>query len=89
MRYSAIDKTTKRHVSTRTEPVPENVIWAFLPRITCHDCPGKLYTPGPDTTVGNFELHLKNKVHREKVNTRISLPNNVISHLLESEEGQS
>jgi len=43
----------------------------YLPRIRCHDCPGKLYTPGPEMTVGNFEVHLKNRQHRERVDGRV------------------
>lgn len=45
--------------------------WMYLPRIRCHDCPGKLYTPGPAMTVENFEVHLKNKAHRERVQARL------------------
>ena len=44
----------------------------YLPRIRCHDCPGKLYSPGPETTVGNFEVHLKNRQHRERVDGRVA-----------------
>lgn len=51
--------------------VPPGVSFFYLPRIRCHDCIGKLYTPGPDLTVGNFEVHLKNKLHREKVQARV------------------
>lgn len=54
------------------QPVPANADWVWLPRIRCHDCPGKLYTPGPDETINNFEVHLKNKVHREKVDRRVA-----------------
>ncbi|CAG8508356.1 19879_t:CDS:2, partial [Racocetra fulgida] len=39
-------------------------------RIKCFDCPGKLYQPGPDLTLGNFEIHLKNKSHRIAVEKR-------------------
>ncbi|KAG9048408.1 SWI/SNF chromatin-remodeling complex subunit [Tulasnella sp. UAMH 9824] len=41
-------------------------------RIMCYDCFGKMYTPGPDETLLNFEVHLKNRQHRENVNARIS-----------------
>lgn len=72
MRYSAVSTTTELPLTT---PQPgqstDNVKWMFLPRIRCLDCPGKLYTPGPDTTVGNFEVHLKNRHHRERVDARI------------------
>ncbi|OBZ66973.1 hypothetical protein A0H81_13301 [Grifola frondosa] len=43
-------------------------------RIKCVDCPGKLYTPGPGETLSNFEVHLKNRQHRAKVNSRIGAP---------------
>lgn len=40
-------------------------------RIRCNDCPGKLYIPGPALTVENFEIHLKNRVHRSRVEERL------------------
>ena len=43
----------------------------YYPRIKCKDCPGKLYTPGPEMGVNNFEVHLRNKLHREKVDERV------------------
>ncbi|KIY49790.1 hypothetical protein FISHEDRAFT_40581 [Fistulina hepatica ATCC 64428] len=45
-------------------PTPE---W----RIKCLDCPGKLYTPGPGETLTNYEVHLKNRQHRQRVNERL------------------
>ncbi|KAF6807303.1 swi-snf complex subunit [Colletotrichum sojae] len=71
MKYSAVNPETEMPVPVPqgTQP-PEGVRWMFLPRIRCLDCPGKLYTPGPDTTAGNFEVHLKNKLHRSKVDLR-------------------
>ncbi|KAG9028270.1 SWI/SNF chromatin-remodeling complex subunit [Tulasnella sp. JGI-2019a] len=41
-------------------------------RIKCFDCPGKVYTPGPEETLTNFEVHLKNRRHRENVAARLS-----------------
>jgi len=41
-------------------------------RIRCRDCPGKLYTPGPGETLLNYEVHLKNRQHRQRVNDRLS-----------------
>ncbi|KAF5384284.1 hypothetical protein D9615_003252 [Tricholomella constricta] len=41
-------------------------------RIKCLDCPGKLYTPGPGETLANYEVHLKNRQHRQRVNDRIN-----------------
>jgi SWI/SNF-related matrix-associated actin-dependent regulator of chromatin subfamily B protein 1 len=52
------------------EPLPQNHKAFFFPRIRCMDCPGKLYNAGPEQTVGNFELHLKNRVHTENVRKR-------------------
>lgn len=41
-------------------------------RIKCLDCPGKLYTPGPGETLTNYEVHLKNRKHRQTVNARVN-----------------
>jgi SWI/SNF-related matrix-associated actin-dependent regulator of chromatin subfamily B protein 1 len=75
MRYSAVNATTEVPCPA---PAPgqstEGVKWMYLPRIRCQDCPGKLYTPGPDTTVGNFEVHLRNRQHRERVEHRVANP---------------
>ncbi|KAJ7835380.1 hypothetical protein B0H14DRAFT_3087545 [Mycena olivaceomarginata] len=40
-------------------------------RIKCLDCPGKLYTPGPGEMLSNYEVHLKNRLHRQRVNDRM------------------
>ncbi|KAJ2923435.1 hypothetical protein H1R20_g13659, partial [Candolleomyces eurysporus] len=42
-------------------------------RIKCLDCPGKLYTPGPNETLTNYEVHLKNRQHRQRVNQRLGI----------------
>ncbi|KAI1090873.1 SNF5-domain-containing protein [Rostrohypoxylon terebratum] len=77
MRYSAVDSNTGSPVPLPQggDPIPPQVRFYFLPRIRCLDCPGKLYTPGPDITASNFEVHLKNKVHKEKVELRIASEN--------------
>ncbi|RKP03079.1 hypothetical protein CXG81DRAFT_2917, partial [Caulochytrium protostelioides] len=41
------------------------------PRLRCHDCPGKVYRLGPDETLGNFEVHLKNRQHYANVQARL------------------
>ncbi|KAF8653658.1 hypothetical protein AX16_003809 [Volvariella volvacea WC 439] len=41
-------------------------------RIKCQDCPGKLYTPGPGETLLNYEVHLKNRQHRQRVSERLA-----------------
>ncbi|KAL2188354.1 SNF5-like protein [Thermothelomyces heterothallicus CBS 203.75] len=76
MRYCAINTETNSFVSLPLalqpgEPIPANIQFAWLPRIRCRDCPGKSYTAGPDTTVQNFEVHLKNRAHRERVMARL------------------
>lgn len=40
-------------------------------RIRCHDCPGKIYTPGPGETLENFRIHVANRGHRANVNGRL------------------
>lgn len=45
--------------------------WQWLPRIRCGDCPNKLYRALPGTAAENFEQHLKNRVHNERVDKRI------------------
>ncbi|RMZ66006.1 SWI-SNF complex subunit [Pyrenophora seminiperda CCB06] len=55
-------------------PLPANYKAYFLPRIRCMDCPGKLYNAGPEQTVNNFELHLKNRIHMENVRKRTGQP---------------
>ncbi|KAG0141930.1 hypothetical protein CROQUDRAFT_673849 [Cronartium quercuum f. sp. fusiforme G11] len=43
-------------------------------RLKCLDCPGKLYTVGPEESFNNFVVHLKNRQHRQKVDERIQGP---------------
>lgn len=40
-------------------------------RIRCLDCPELLYKTGPNETLFNFEVHLRNRSHRAKVQSRI------------------
>jgi len=72
MRYSFVDKTTGTPGPKPAEgaPLPSNFKTQWLPRIRCNDCPGKLYTTGPGQTVENFEVHLKNRAHKDKVEER-------------------
>lgn len=39
-------------------------------RVKCNDCPQKLYKPGPEETLENFEVHLKNRQHLYKIAQR-------------------
>ncbi|KAI9864140.1 MAG: SWI/SNF chromatin-remodeling complex subunit [Trichoglossum hirsutum] len=74
MRYTPVDIFTDQPLANSAlqpgQPPPPNVKFQYFPRIRCHDCPGKLYTPGPGMTVENFEVHLKNRQHRERVERR-------------------
>ncbi|KHN95093.1 transcription factor Snf5p [Metarhizium album ARSEF 1941] len=72
MKYSYLDPVTELPVQPQTQPFPEGVKYAWLPRIRCLDCATKLYTPGPDTTAQKFEAHLKFSGHRAKVNQRLA-----------------
>lgn len=69
MRYTQVDPATGGPVKP-DQPPPPNAIYQYLPRIRCNDCPGKLYTAGPELTVENFEVHLKNRNHKERVEAR-------------------
>ncbi|KAJ3570007.1 hypothetical protein NPX13_g5881 [Xylaria arbuscula] len=75
MRYIAVDTNTGQPypIPQNGQPVPPHVQFYFFPRIRCLDCPGKLYTPGPDTSASNFEVHLKNRNHKERVEARLAL----------------
>lgn len=73
MRYTAVSTVSDLPISIRpNEATPPDTKFMYYPRIKCLDCPGKLYTPGPETGVNNFEVHLKNRLHREKVEKRVS-----------------
>ncbi|KAI0840034.1 hypothetical protein F5Y06DRAFT_246496 [Hypoxylon sp. FL0890] len=67
MHYSAVDIITDDIVPIHGNP---SVRYYYLPRIRCHDCPGRLYVPG-DALASQFELHLRNIHHRERVAQRL------------------
>jgi SWI/SNF-related matrix-associated actin-dependent regulator of chromatin subfamily B protein 1 len=70
MRYTAVNAQGVPISNASPTPPGEKVSYKYFPRIRCHDCPGKLYTPGPAMTVDNFEVHLKNRQHKERVEER-------------------
>lgn len=73
MRYSAVDADTLAAINNANSTYPgQRIKYQYLPRIRCHDCPGKLYTPGPAMTVDNFEVHLRNRQHRERLEERLA-----------------
>jgi SWI/SNF-related matrix-associated actin-dependent regulator of chromatin subfamily B protein 1 len=63
-------KAAKLDNLSTSSPLPPAHKPYFLPRIRCMDCPGKLYNAGPEHTVSNFELHLKNRLHMNNVAKR-------------------
>lgn len=71
MRHSAVDTTTMMPVGNPAQANNTRLKYQYLPRIRCLDCPGKLYTPGPGMTVENFEVHLRNRQHKERVEERV------------------
>ena len=71
MRYTAVSTFTETPITVRfNESLPPDTRFMYHPTIKCLDCPGKLYYPGPETTANNFEVHLMNEIHREKVSRR-------------------
>lgn len=71
MRYCAItEQGEAAPLPAPDQPVPPGLNFYYIPRIRCHDCPGKLYIPG-DMTAANFEVHLNNRLHRENVSKRL------------------
>lgn len=53
-------------------PPPDGVAVKWLPRIRCWDCTTKLYTALPGRVETDFEVHLRNKLHRENVRVRMA-----------------
>lgn len=71
MRRTAVDPLTNTAYPSTTDLTGKSVRYKYFPRIRCLDCPGKLYNPGPGMGVEAFEVHLKNRGHRENVEGRL------------------
>ena len=70
-RYTAVSTITDLPISLwPNKPLPPDTKFMYYPRIKCPDCAGRLYHPGPETSVNNFEVHLENVIHRERVSRR-------------------
>ncbi|KIM36135.1 hypothetical protein M413DRAFT_320258 [Hebeloma cylindrosporum] len=71
---SAVQVMQARYPNDRFEVILRKVNATSTPewRIKCLDCPGKLYTPGPGETLSNYDVHLKNRQHRQRVNDRLA-----------------
>ena len=72
MRYIAVDAKTGTPVHISRDKRDSHVKFWFLPRILCLNCPDKLYAPGPEKGVTNFEIHLRSPNHRDRVADRIA-----------------
>ena len=71
MRYTAVSIVTDMPIRLQPHDTPPpDTKFMYYPRIRCLDCPGKLYTTGPGTGLSNFEIHLKNRLHLERVANR-------------------
>ncbi|KAH9942038.1 hypothetical protein B0H21DRAFT_824192 [Amylocystis lapponica] len=70
---NAMQSMRSKYPHDRFEVISKKVPTAPPPewRIKCHDCPGKLYTPGPGETLSNYEVHLKNRQHRQRTSELI------------------
>jgi len=80
MRPYAVDTHTKQTVKTNIEggaAPPAGIKLQYLPRIRCNDCPGKLYTASLGKVVEDFEVHLRNRYHRNSVQSRQQAGNEV------------
>ena len=66
---TATGETEKMNLEPGAPP-PSGVKLSYMPRIKCNDCPGKLYTAQPGKVVEDFQVHLRNRQHRERVQGR-------------------
>lgn len=78
-RYEAWMRTVAVNNETGQQelgPIPPNRLneysWFYVPRIKCLDCPGKSYTAGPENSVQNFEVHVRNQKHQKQVAARLA-----------------
>ena len=73
MKLVLVDPVTNETVTNHSAEA-SRAVQMKQPRIRCKDCKGKVYNPGPEETVGNFEKHLRNATHRKRVNERVQKP---------------
>lgn len=57
------------YLNDNMEAVFRNIKGSTTPewRIKCADCPGKFYSLRAGETLSNYEIHLKNRLHRRRV----------------------
>ncbi|KAJ7350474.1 hypothetical protein DFH08DRAFT_694954 [Mycena albidolilacea] len=68
---NAVQSLQSRYEEDKFEVLPKATAVGWEWRLKCLDCPGKLYITGGGETLNNYELHLKNRLHRRRVNDRI------------------
>lgn len=72
MRYTAVSGISDEPITLQPgAPPPPGTKYCYYPRIRCNDCPGKLYTPDATLGTSNFEVHLRNRKHRDLVMLRM------------------
>lgn len=75
MRFYPINKETLTPAKIEPLPpgseAPPDIKFQYLPRIRCLDCPGKLYTARPGRVIEDFEVHLRNRSHKDQVDKRL------------------
>lgn len=52
--------------------IPDEVVFAHVPRVRCLDCLGKLYSLGSEHTAENFDVHPRNRLHRAFVGMKVN-----------------
>lgn len=67
-RVELVPKPKRETLGPGQPPIIVGCDW----RLKCLDCPGKLYTVGPGESFTNFDVHLKNRQHRQKVEDRLN-----------------
>jgi SWI/SNF-related matrix-associated actin-dependent regulator of chromatin subfamily B member 1 len=73
MKWMPFDKTSGQPLKhDELARVPEeDRSYGWVPRIKCNDCPGKQYTAAPNNAAENFEIHLRNRQHQQRVDNRL------------------
>ncbi|KAG0698325.1 SNF5-domain-containing protein [Suillus ampliporus] len=71
---TAIRSLQEQYPDDKFEAILRRPVPRAIPewRMKCLDCPGKLYNSGPGDTLQNYEVHLRNRGHRLRVNARLT-----------------
>jgi len=65
-----------KHPTAKFQVVPRQIMIDETPntlhwRMQCLDCPGKIFHTGPEESLDNYEVHLKNRSHLMRVSDRL------------------